>query len=205
MALSGIQPQAVRALESKRPLVEVSREGLRKSEETGAGTGTDSVAFQGRIESLEMQRLVTERVLSRVESESMPGLSPVQAQQLFQTAGQTQFQSDVASQPGETATPEAMAGQIVQGITGYIFKAFQTRNPDLDSSKFQEFRDQALKGVDQGLGDARDILTGLQVMNSDLADSLDKTGQMARRQLETFFAQASESLWPQAANVAAGI
>jgi hypothetical protein len=204
MALSGIQPQTVRALESKRPLAEVLREGVKKSEETGEGTATDSVTFQGRIESLETQRLVTERVLSRVESESVTGLSAVQAQQLFQTTGQTQFQSDLAAQE-ETATPEAMAGQIVKGITGYIFKAFQTNNPDLDTTKLEGFQQQVMNGVDQGLKDARDILTGLQVMNSDLADSLDKTGQLARQQLTSFFSKTAETLRQQTSDAVAAV
>ncbi len=205
MALSGIQPQGVRALESKKLVTEMLRDGVRKSQEAGSGTGTDSVTFQGRIESLETQRLVTERVLSRVESESVSGLSPVQAQQLFQTSGQAQFQSDLASQQGEAATPEAMAGQIVQGITGYIFKAFQANNPDLDRTKLEGFQQQALKGVDQGLGDARDILTGLQVLNSDLADSLDKTGQLARQQLASFFSKTAETLQDQTSGVVAAV
>jgi hypothetical protein len=204
MVLSGIQPQAVRTVESKRP-AEGLREGLRKPDETAAGVGTDSVAFQGRIESVETQRLVAERVLSRVESESLSGLSPVHARQSLQTAGQAQFLADLATQSDETATPETMAGQIVQGITGYIFKAFQTNNPNLDSSTFQGFQEQVLKGLDMGLNDARDILTGLQVMTTDLADSLAETGQSARRQLETFFTKTAESLWAANGDVAAGI
>lgn len=194
MALSGIQPQGLRALESKKNVAEMARDGVRKSQEAGAGSGTDSVTFQGRIENLETQRLVTERVLSRVESESVTGLSPVQAQQLFQTAGQTQFQADLESQEKEAATPETMAARIVKGITGYIFKAFQSNNSDLDTSKLEGFQQQALKGVELGLSDARDILTGLQVMTSDLADSLNKTGQLARDQLTSFFSKTAETL-----------
>jgi uncharacterized protein DUF5610 len=187
MAVSGIQPQPnpsiqTRAKEAEGQLIR------RQLEQIGAGSvSSDRVSVSGIMDAAETQRILTERLVTRVEQQTPA------AQELFQAAGKADFEAKIA-QPGIDTSAEATAGRIVDGITGYIFGAFQLQNPDMTEADFTRFQEQVLSGFERGLEEAKDILSGLQALTPEIEDSVGQTESLVREQLSTFFEEMIATL-----------
>jgi len=183
---------------------EVGEKRLREAGESAAATPfastIDEVALRGTAEVASLNSMIVERVLSRTEARLTAGAqrgealaSSAGAQDLFAAAGKAEFEARAAA-AAKDVSPEATAGRIVEGITGYIFKAYQMQRPEMTEEAFLSFQEQVLTGFEAGLEDAKDILTGLQAMTPELTRSIDRTEELVREQLAKFFETTLESI-----------
>ena len=72
-------------------------------------------------------------------------------------------------------SPEATAERIVTFSTNF-FNAYQEQHPELDPQQARDtFADLMLEGVEQGVGEAKDILKALSVLEGDVEQDIDLT------------------------------
>lgn len=88
--------------------------------------------------------------------------------------------------------PEATADRIVSLSTAF-FGAFQERHPEMDFEEaLSSFVDIIGSGIDTGFKEARDILTGLNVLEGDIASNIDKTYELVQQGLKSFVESFNE-------------
>ena len=81
---------------------------------------------------------------------------------------------------------EATAERIVSLSTAF-FGAYQQANPDLDfDTALDQFVGVISSGIDQGFSEAREILSGLQVLEGDIASNIDLTYERVQDKLAAF-------------------
>lgn len=72
-------------------------------------------------------------------------------------------------------SPEGTAGRIVALSTGF-FEAFKEQHPDEpDDEVLKSFMETIRGGFEQGFNEAKGILKGLQVLDGDVADGINRT------------------------------
>lgn len=87
---------------------------------------------------------------------------------------------------GQDNSPEATAGRIVSLSTAF-FGAFQQQHSELEGDEaLTRFMDTIKGGIEKGFKEARDILTGLQVLDGDIAANIDKTYELVQKGLDDF-------------------
>jgi hypothetical protein len=159
------------AVASDNPLAELSSVVSSPAVNVVLGSDTSSV---------NVPEIVFERTFDRI-------LSGVGMQEHSSaTAGRAGFQSR-ATEATDTST-EGTAQRIYEGITGRIYENFLNANPDASTDDIQTLHESILEGMQLGIQDARDILSGLGVMTSSVSDSITETENLVRGQLDTFFA-----------------
>jgi hypothetical protein len=85
-------------------------------------------------------------------------------------------------------TPEGTASRIVSLSTAF-YDAYKRQNPGQDEEVLlNKFVDTLKKGVDQGFGEARDVLQGLKVLGGDIASNIDKTYELVQKGYADFIA-----------------
>ncbi|MBG6220358.1 MULTISPECIES: DUF5610 domain-containing protein [unclassified Janthinobacterium] len=88
---------------------------------------------------------------------------------------------------------EATASRIVSLSTGF-FDAYKKQNPGLDdATALSKFMDTISGGMEKGFKEARDILSGLNVLNGDLASNIDKTYELVQKGYADFIAARSSN------------
>lgn len=95
----------------------------------------------------------------------------------------------------EEVTPEATADRVVTGITS-LFTAFAKQNPDLTAEELvEQFINQAKSGVEQGYGEAKQILGDLGAFEFDgVEDGIAETKELILTKLDKFAEQKLEEL-----------
>ncbi|HKJ76162.1 MAG TPA: DUF5610 domain-containing protein [Gammaproteobacteria bacterium] len=78
-------------------------------------------------------------------------------------------------------TPEKVADRILGFIRNGVAQA---RAGGADEARLQQMLEQAEKGVQQGIDQARDILNGLGVLNGQVAEGVDRTEALLREGLD---------------------
>lgn len=72
-------------------------------------------------------------------------------------------------------SPQATADRIVAFSTNF-FESYQEQHPELDEQAARDtFSDLMLTSVEKGVGEAKDILKALSVLDGDIAMDIDKT------------------------------
>lgn len=83
-------------------------------------------------------------------------------------------------------SPTATADRIVQFATGF-FGLYQQQNPDDDfETQLNSFMDKISKAIDDGFGQAKEILSGLKVFQGDIAAGVDTTYEHIQSGLAKF-------------------
>lgn len=104
--------------------------------------------------------------------------------ELEPTLGENSIQRGFES--GLDVSPEATADRIVSFSTG-LFSLYQQQNPDLsEQEQVDKFIDVIGGGIDQGFGEAREILDGLGVLEGDIKENVDKTYNLVQQGLADF-------------------
>ncbi len=94
-----------------------------------------------------------------------------------------------ATEMGVDTGPTATADRIVALSTGF-FGAYRAGKPDMsDEQALQSFMEVIGKGIEQGFAEAREILSGLQVLNGQVAADIDQTYDLVQQGLADFAAQ----------------
>ena len=93
---------------------------------------------------------------------------------------------------GLDVSPEATADRIVSLSTAF-FDAYKGQNPNLSEEEaLTKFIDVISGGIDTGFGEARDILSGLSVLEGDIASNIDSTYDLVQEKLQAFVDSFSE-------------
>jgi hypothetical protein len=83
-------------------------------------------------------------------------------------------------------SPEATANRIVSLSTAF-FGAFRQQNPGMtEEEAMNQFMSTIGKGIEQGFAEAREVLSGLQVLEGDIASNIDSTYDLVQQGLEKF-------------------
>lgn len=103
---------------------------------------------------------------------------------LKETLGDNAIQS--AYDSGLDFSPEATAERIVSLSTAF-FGSYQQQHPELSQEQaLTKFTDIISGGINTGFGEARDILSGLQVLEGDIASNIDLTYDLVQQKLTSF-------------------
>lgn len=87
---------------------------------------------------------------------------------------------------GVDTSPEATADRIVSFATQF-FSIHQQQNSGMGfDEQLDSFMTIIGGAIDSGFKDARDILSGLKVLEGDIADGVDKTYSLVQEGLQTF-------------------
>ncbi|AQS39659.1 hypothetical protein Sps_04574 [Shewanella psychrophila] len=87
---------------------------------------------------------------------------------------------------GVDTSPEATAERIVSFATQF-FSIHQGQNSNMDfDEQLDSFMEIIGGAIDQGFGEAREILDGLQVLEGDIAEGVDKTYSLVQEGLQEF-------------------
>lgn len=98
-----------------------------------------------------------------------------------------------AYQSGIDFSPEATAERIVSFSTQF-FSVYQKQNPQMDEQQaLTEFADIIGQGIEQGFTEARGVLSGVKVLEGDIADNIDKTYEFVQHGLQSFVENAASS------------
>ncbi|MGV6852352.1 MAG: DUF5610 domain-containing protein [bacterium] len=156
-----------------------------------SGTGK-AVTNQTEVSSSKLykQQANKEILRSNMEVNIKSGNEPMSL--LFKTAidGINDVLGDNAIQAaydsGIDVSPEATADRIVSLSTAF-FSSYREQNPDLSVEEAAvSFAKVIGGGIEQGFSEARDILSGLGVLDGDIASNIDKTYNLVQVGLESF-------------------
>jgi hypothetical protein len=101
-------------------------------------------------------------------------------------AGDVDNTIEDAYESGIDFSAEATAERIVSFSTQF-FGAYKEQHPEMsEEESLTAFVDVIRGGIDQGFGEAKDILDGLQVLTGDVATTVDKTYQLVQEGLKSF-------------------
>jgi len=94
---------------------------------------------------------------------------------------------------GIDTSPEATAGRIVSMSTAF-FGSYQEQHPDMSQEEAAtSFTELIRGGIDKGFDEAKDILSGLKVLEGDISDNIDKTYELVQSGLDSFLKQYGPS------------
>lgn len=90
-------------------------------------------------------------------------------------------------------TPEGTAGRIVSLSTAF-FESYKQQHPDQDQdTALQNFMSTIKGGFEKGFKEASNILSGLNVLNGDIASNIDKTYELVQKGYAEFEATHSSA------------
>jgi len=112
--------------------------------------------------------------------------------QLMERAGRSDYLASVAN-PTDLS-PEATAGRILGGITGYIYEAYKLQNPEFDVGRLEQFQTQVMRGFETGLGEAKSIIKAVGMLDDKLGEQIGQTEAKVREGLDAFFTRERERL-----------
>lgn len=113
-------------------------------------------------------------------------------EQLAPTLGPDALQHAVEQEIDTSA--QATADRIVAGSTALLAR-YQAANPELSGQALiDQFLSVIKGGIEQGFGEAREILEGLQVLDEGIAADIDKTFALVEEGLATFREKQLEAL-----------
>lgn len=105
-------------------------------------------------------------------------------EELSATLGDNAIQN--AYDSGLDVSPDATAERIVSLSTAF-FSSYQGQHPELKpDAALISFTDLIKGGIDTGFAEARDILSGLSVLDGDIASNIDKTYELVQEKLAAF-------------------
>jgi hypothetical protein len=113
--------------------------------------------------------------------------------ELYERAGKSDYMASIADTSDRSA--DATAGRILDGITGYIYKAYQMGHPDMTAERFDAFQTQVLEGFSQGLSEAKGMISVAGLLDPEMTLDIGKTEDLVHRGLEDFFAREKERLF----------
>ncbi|WP_372870287.1 DUF5610 domain-containing protein [Shewanella sp.] len=175
---------------------EVSAIAKDKSTQTGRNHGQDvAVVASQKTAAHSSRALMNAAILSAQQEVSLSAADEPMV--LLYRAAIEAINEELAPAMGEQAiqrladegvdtSPEATAGRIVDFATQF-FSLHQSQNV---SQSFDEqlsgFMNIIGGAIDQGFKEARDILSGLKVLEGDIAAGVDKTYELVQKGLQDF-------------------
>ena len=181
------QPRSETKAADKRADAEKRTETQETRNEKGEGIGK-SIAEQTRtelnaaiIESASQVSLSAgNEPLHLLYSAAIDKLNEILAPELGEDAIQK------AAEKPDDFTPEATAERIVAFATGF-YAAYSEQHPEMEEEeRLNSFMEVIGGGIEQGFGEARDILEGLKVLDGAVKEGVDKTYDLVQQGLQAF-------------------
>jgi len=97
-----------------------------------------------------------------------------------------------AASSGIDFSPEATADRIVSLSTGFYELFKEQHNNEDEAEVLDKFMATIGKGIERGFNEAREILAGLNVLEGDIARTIDETYALVQQGLTAFEAQFKE-------------
>ena len=130
--------------------------------------------------ALEVNLTAGNKPLSLIFKTALEGINEA----LKETFGDNAIQA--AYESGLDVSPEATADRIVSLSTAF-FGAYQEQHTELDQEQaLTAFTEIIRGGIDKGFAEARDILSGLNVLEGKIADDIDSTYALVQDGLKSF-------------------
>ncbi len=157
-----------------------------RARETGFAE-LDELAISAESQTLRLEAALLRETFGGVESNLSTVEDPV-----FEEAGRSDY-LDTAERPTDLSAGGA-AERILGGITGYIYRAFQLANPNAHLDDFVRFKREVLRGLAQGLEEARGYLDALGELSYERSENISETEDLVREGLDVFFEREEERL-----------
>lgn len=167
------------------------RPAPRAAPPSAARDGEDRVSLSPAARQLQVTTTLLRQPLEATEAQINQLLEDSYAQ-LLERAGRSDYLASVAN-PTDLS-PEATAGRILGGITGYIYEAYKLQNPDLDAGGLAKFQTQVMRGFETGLGEAKSIIAAMGILDDKLGAEIGQTESLVREGLDAFFTRERERL-----------
>jgi hypothetical protein len=91
-----------------------------------------------------------------------------------------------AYESGVDFSPEATADRIISFSTQFL-SSYREQHPEMsEEESLSAFVDIISDGIEQGFGEAKDILGGLNVLEGDITQNIDKTYELVQSGLKDF-------------------
>ncbi len=137
--------------------------------------------------SLKFNNTIGDKPLSLVLKTALQGINEALK------AGGVESSVEDAYESGIDFSPEATAERIVSFSTLFL-GSYREQHPEMDEEEsLTAFVDIISGGIDQGFGEAKDILEGLKVLGGDIANNVDKTYELVQEGLQSFVDSFSET------------
>ena len=168
-----------------------SRYAPRPAAATPTQARGDRVSLSPEARQLQVTTTLLRQPLAATEAQINQLLEDSYAQ-LMERAGRSDYLASVAN-PTDLS-PEATAGRILGGITGYIYEAYKLQHPDLDAGGLAEFQTQVMRGFETGLKEAKAIIAAVGILDEKLGAEIGQTEARVREGLDAFFTRERERL-----------
>jgi len=108
-------------------------------------------------------------------------------------AGGVETSVEEAYDSGIDVSPEATAERIVAFSTQFL-GSYREQHPEMDEEQsLTAFIEIISGGIEQGFGEAKDILGGLKVLEGEIATNIDKTYELVQEGLQSFVDSLGEA------------
>jgi len=130
--------------------------------------------------SLKFNTTIGEQPLSLVLKTALQGINEALKESGVENSVEDAYES------GVDFSPEATAERIVSFSTQFL-SSYREQHPEMsEEDSLSAFVDIISGGIDQGFGEAKDILGGLKVLAGDITNNIDKTYELVQSGLQDF-------------------
>jgi len=150
----------------------------------------DRVRISREARALHGQKTVTEKVLDRM-GPLLAGSKNRLAATPEARAPHRRLPFGAAYASGEARerlSPTRTASIILDRIRGPILSAFRSGRSSTAPGDLERFRRQILRGFEEGLGEARETLTLISALDTELDDAIERTAELVREGVAELFA-----------------
>ncbi|MEE9278837.1 MAG: DUF5610 domain-containing protein [Myxococcota bacterium] len=159
----------------------------RQARATTGITDTFEIAISDEARGLRLEAELIRATLGGVEV-AIFGLDDP----LYEQAGRSEYLESIDAPDDLSAG--GTAERILGGITGYIYRAFLLGQPDADVEDLARFKTEALRGLEQGLEEARGYIEALGDLTDGQSERISETEDIVREALDAFFEREEERL-----------
>ena len=130
--------------------------------------------------SLKFNKTIGDQPLSLLLKTALQGINEALK------AGGVESSVEDAYESGVDFSPEATAERIVSFSTQFL-GSFREQHPEMgEEESLTAFVKIISGGIDQGFGEAKDILGSLKVLEAEVTTNIDKTYELVQRGLQAF-------------------
>ena len=159
----------------------------RQAREATSITDTFEIAISDEARGLRLEAELIRATFGGVEG-AIFGLDDP----LFEQAGRSEYLESIDAPDDLSAG--GTAERILSGITGYIYRAFLLGQPAADVEDLARFKTETLRGLEQGLEEARGYIEALGDLTDGQSERISETEDLVREGLDAFFERAEERL-----------
>ena len=130
--------------------------------------------------SLKFNKTIGEQPQALILKTALQGINEALKELGIETSVEDAYES------GVDFTPEATAERIVAFSTQFL-ASYREQHPEMkEEESLNAFMGIINQGIEQGFGEAKDILGSLKVLTGDVADNIDKTYNLVQEKLQSF-------------------